>query len=458
MKNENRLIKSLSRPECIFLILGLAFGLILIFVTPPYQVPDESTHFMRSYQLSEGKILSLKRDGVVGGEIPLSILNIGTQFPVPFGADKKISFKNIISQFSNPLEKNKTTFASFPNTALYSPVPYLPQTIGISIGKTLNLPIMYLFYLGRFVNLIVWLALIYCSIKMTPILKWGFVLIALMPMTVFQAASLSADAITVGLSFLFMAIILELLDKKNRADLRTKILIFLLAILITLSKQTYAFIPLMFFILPRKIIGSDKEYTRTIILFILLVASSFLIWSHFVKFLYIPLQTYVNPNDQIAYIAQHPFWYMRFILSQAMAWFSSIDSRSIIGHLGWLDVPLPGWVVSSYKIILILTFIMEAKTIKIFNFIQRLLLGTILVLSILFIFTVMYLTWNPIGSGTIEGIQGRYFIPLLPLLFILLYSDYFKTNKRIDPKYFVPIYLLIILLETVRILIYRYYV
>ncbi len=48
------------KSEHVFLILGLLFGLAFVFVTPPFQVPDEYNHFFRAYEISQGKLLSQK--------------------------------------------------------------------------------------------------------------------------------------------------------------------------------------------------------------------------------------------------------------------------------------------------------------------------------------------------------------------------------------------------------------
>lgn len=454
----SKLLNFSLRPEIVFVIMGLFFGFIFVFVTPPFQVPDEGTHFKRAYQISTGQFISEKKDNLVGGFIPLSINELEGYFMRFTDKNIKISYKEIVNKLTVRLEPFNTTFGSFPNTALYSPVPYLPQTIGMFVGRVFDLPTLWILYIGRILNLLVWVFLVYYAIRITPVLKWIFLLLALMPMTVYQSASLSADAIVVGLSFLFTALLLSYLVTKKTLALKQILLLFVLAILITLSKQTYFTIPLMFFLLPLKIFPSAKNYWRTIGLFIFVVMATFLGWSCLVNKLYIPLQTYVDPNAQLSHILHDPLSYTKFVTYYTISWFSGLDPRSVIGHLGWLDTYLPLWMISAYKIILIFTFLMETKKIKLFNNIQRIVTWTILVLTALLIVTVMYLTWNPIGSTKIEGIQGRYFIPLLPLLFIALYSDYFKTSKRLNPKYFVPIFTFMILAETVRILIYRFYI
>ena len=36
------------------------------------------------------------------------------------------------------------------------------------------------------------------------------------------------------------------------------------------------------------------------------------------------------------------------------------------------------------------------------------------------IFLSLYVTWTPVGMDRIDGVQGRYFIPLLPMLLFVL--------------------------------------
>jgi uncharacterized membrane protein len=42
----------------------------------------------------------------------------------------------------------------------------------------------------------------------------------------------------------------------------------------------------------------------------------------------------------------------------------------------------------------------------------------LLVLSVWAVTIAQYLSWSPVGSATIEGVQGRYFLVLLPFLLL----------------------------------------
>ena len=58
--------------EKLFVILALFFGILYVFILPPFQSVDEGMHFFRTYQISEGHMREKKIDGKVGDEIPSS--------------------------------------------------------------------------------------------------------------------------------------------------------------------------------------------------------------------------------------------------------------------------------------------------------------------------------------------------------------------------------------------------
>ena len=43
------------QPEKAFLVLALIFGIAILCINPPFQVPDEQVHFYKSYALTDGQ-------------------------------------------------------------------------------------------------------------------------------------------------------------------------------------------------------------------------------------------------------------------------------------------------------------------------------------------------------------------------------------------------------------------
>ena len=70
----------------------------------------------------------------------------------------------------------------------------------------------------------------------------------------------------------------------------------------------------------------------------------------------------------------------------------------------------------------------------------------------------MYLSWTGVGALTIEGVQGRYFIPLLMLCVLLFTSEKFDIgSEEKEKKHVVDISIISIMLSSMLITIVSYY-
>ena len=191
------------KPENVFFVLSIIFGTIILFINPPFLVPDEEAHFYRSYQLSQGILIPYNNS--VPSEIYQLKANLGTdKIIVLHTYQSKLSLLRqfFISSTYNSGDKLVNTTA----TLQYSPIAYFPQSIGILIGRILSLPPISVFYLARIVNFLLSIFLITLALKITPLLKWTFAIIALLPMTLYQLASVSADSITIALNIIYLSL------------------------------------------------------------------------------------------------------------------------------------------------------------------------------------------------------------------------------------------------------------
>lgn len=60
---------------------------------------------------------------------------------------------------------------------------------------------------------------------------------------------------------------------------------------------------------------------------------------------------------------------------------------------------------------------------KEFNKKEKILFTTIYILTMLFITGILYITFNPVNSTIIRGVQARYMYPVLPLLMCAIPSN-----------------------------------
>ncbi|MCK9423309.1 MAG: DUF2142 domain-containing protein [Bacteroidales bacterium] len=488
-------------PEYIFLPVSLFFGLLFAFITPPFQVPDEPSHLYRAYQVSELNLFKYQ-DSIPKSLVQLSAISDRMKFNMA----EKTSRKEIMALSDIKLSPGDRTYSESPNYI----IPYLPQAMGIFIGRFFGATPISFFYLGRIFNLLVSVFLLFLAIKITPVFKWVFFLLGIMPMTIYLMASLSYDASTICLSFLFIAIVFKYaFNEVQNISPHEIILLFLIAILLASSKPPYFIAIFSFLIIPVQKFGSWKKYllvfaglTVTVLLISQLWAPSKEFFKSFTSLKVsssvsqasmIPLFSFAeqaqpvanqpslqnkpeesrpanqgklkaqplqenqqnqteqtkteqktlpqapaspyNPPAQKKYILDNPIRFIE-ILIDTVNKFIGLYFIAFVGLFGWVDTPLPIPLVYLFLFLLIIISLSDAVPGITINFLKKCILLTIFLTSFVFVETAMYVFCNPVGYKLIQAVQGRYFIALSPLLFIILYNNTVKKflNRALTPS------------------------
>jgi len=444
-----------------FLAIALIVGILFVFITPPFQSPDEANHFNRAYQISEFQFLATKQQKQVGGYIPTSItktvVQVSTQ-KLEFHPKNKQSINMIFSLVKIPLNKNVKSFMPFENTAIYFPIMYLPQSVGILIGRVFNFSPIILMYIGRIFNLVSWSFLTFLAISIIPFGKRVMLLLALAPMALFQAASLSADGVINSLAFLLIAVFIRYaFDEEKNIDNKDIILIFMLSIVLALCKQSYFMISLLFLLIPAKKMASKKKYYVVFILLVVANIIGILAWTYCTKYAILPLayRPNVSAINQLLYIINDPFRYIQ-VICKTFSMYWSIYIIGWVGRLGWFDTVLPWQCIDLYILMLVFTAITDSNVDITINIKKRLVIFISLMLELILVVSLLYLSFNAVGSTYIVGVQGRYFIPVGPLLCLLFYNKFccISGNKI---KWITSSFSALFLVITLFILINRYY-
>jgi len=424
-----------TKPEAVFTRLGLAFGLIFLVVTPPFQVADESDHFRRAYQLSEGRVRPLRQGMHVGGLLPRSveITVVDAMGGIAFNPHQKQSVDNVIALLSMPLNAEDRVFSDFRSTAIYSPLAHLPQAVGVATGKRLGLAPLGAAYVGRLTNLLAALALTALAIRIIPFMKWGMVLLALTPMAVFQRSSLSADVLLNAVAAILVAVVLRAATRTERLRLGEILLYAALTSGLGLCKPPYLALGLLCLTIPSARFGGIKPYVLAnagVLASAVLTTGA---WNFMVRDLFVVKGGAPNTvglpgaelgqlmEAQIGFLLSDPRQIVAIFWNTiAVQW--SFYHRSFIGILGWLDTNLPTALTTSYTWILCLVAIVDGDQAGTLNRRVRLCIAAVAVVGLIGLGLSIYLQWSPTGGSYIEGIQGRYFIPYAPLLLLLMSS------------------------------------
>ena len=400
------------RPEIFFLVLALAAGSAMVFITAPFQAPDESVHFFRAYQISEGNLRGAKYGGLAGGPLPEAVVMTAKRFQEPaFHPDKKADRQAVKESLKEPMEMGRRIFVKFPNTVINAPLCYTPQALGIALGRFCGLPVLGMMYAGRLFSLLCWIALVFAAIRTTPAFKWIIAMVGLMPMTIFLAASLSADTMINACALLLAAIILRVRFSQG-VLMASKTLAIIAALCIAISLMKFVYVPLvgLIFLIPPKYWGGQKKMFILCSAIITACVVAVLLWSIETKRVYVPLYGSFMP-DQIVYILTNPLRYIVILLKSTVHFLHSFVS-TFTGVLGWLDTKLPDWVYYTYTPVLLALAINERTEENSFPLPARIWLALCCCASYLLIATAQYLTMNLVASQLLIGVVGRYFIPL----------------------------------------------
>jgi hypothetical protein len=104
---------------------------------------------------------------------------------------------------------------------------------------------------------------------------------------------------------------------------------------------------------------------------------------------------------------------------------------SFVGLLGWIDVELPALLTNAYLLILLLAALaLSGSDVKL-GFTKKSLLAFLLVFAFIVVHTAMFIYATRPGRDQVFGVQGRYFIPVAPLFFMLFYNRYLGPKLNV---------------------------
>jgi uncharacterized membrane protein len=417
--------------EVFLLLIILLFGISMILLIPPGAGYDEEDHLVRVWELSA---LSF-----VPGQMPPQELKYPTVFR-DFAYRQQGSMGIIDSDFWQSYTRAAMYERGFvrreiDTKSVYSPVLLLPQGLAMRLfGRVAGLPALPAFYATRFAGLLSYLLLTWLAIREIPFGKWILLVLAASPMALFQAATVTPDAISNGIGFLFIAGCLRLAqaEKINGREAGNLILLIFLLFLAKLNLLPLIFLP--FLLIPPSRFPSRRLYifllAVTVVFFLVEVAGWNWIASRNFDSL---LLDEANPQTQLLYIIGSPFAFLqtvlRDLLTNGWAYF-----QGWINGYGYYYWTPPKIVTVPFLLSLIAAVVMDSTAGQV-NKKPRLVFLLVFALGYVATIASLYISYTPVGSDQVFGVQGRYFLPLvLPVLLALASFSWKKKTRVLSPN------------------------
>ena len=252
------LLAMLHAPLYLFVpAVGLALGVTFTYVTPALVAPDEYTHLAAAYELAStwsGQTAADENGNLLLRECDAA------HFGTKTGDIGVLAYKNeAIAETSEPGSPDVLTTHSEVKAGQGSG-SYLAQALGIHLARAQGQNFYTMLLYGRLANLILYLLLAALAVWLAPTsLRGLFACVALLPMPLQLAASLSPDAAVLGLVFSFTALCLRLRGEK--AVWWQKILLIVLGGLTAPGKAIYLPVILLCLLIPAENLTYDGNPT-----------------------------------------------------------------------------------------------------------------------------------------------------------------------------------------------------
>ncbi|NEW27505.1 DUF2142 domain-containing protein [Nocardia cyriacigeorgica] len=436
-RTADTLIARFGAATLAFTILAALFGAVFAVITPPFWGHDEITQFGRAYQVAHGGFLPQEIDddrGVAyGGQAPAAIDALmgyafrdyndnpeepGAMVGDPGGYDR-VGGAEVTAE-------HKTIW--FTNTAAYSPVPYVPAAIGIRLAGVLDLDAGGMVLLTRLAGLLAYLVV--AGFALWALrgyrVQWLAFSVALLPIAVFQAGTVTADTMTNALAIMVSALLVKALFLGRGLGRVETTALLAATVLLPLSKPTYVLLAMLVVLVPAKRFGFSGLLRRLPWLCAAIGAAGFAVWMKIaaptgdgMSLMRPRHQWYtVNPGEQLSGILRDPFGFLgvfgESIARRDQEWFTEF-----FGELGfgYVDVPAMS-IVTCLLAFAVGLGIAERMTTP--DFRRTLIVALTLAASVAMIYVTLYMSFTPVDFYIIDGVQGRYFVPLAILTFAVL--------------------------------------
>lgn len=459
-----------SNPKHYFLVTALFFGLIYLFLIPPFQSPDESSHYFRAIHISNGNIVGIVNNRRQGGIINEAEILFKNEFYNLRFKNNKIKENQFLKAFAFNRNEFKDQFVDFPNTSYYSPTVYFPQVFGCLIGKIINKPLI-VFYLIRLATLLFWVVIIYISLEKIPFHNWTFAFLALLPSSLFLHSSLSGDATTNALAFLLVALILKkVVCRSKQSTFFFMFIVFLLTSIILLNKVIYFPLVGLVFLIPTQSFYDKKQKIVWFSVLFGLIFLIFISWFLFTKDQFISYDDYhpnyrtglqinegVDPEGQMDYVFNNPITFIK--TAMISIWETKAATLAhYIGKFGWEKNYLPTWIILVLLLLIGLNAVFEKskQQFVLTNSARALCIGIALIMSG-GLTLLMYLHWAPVGADRITNLSGRYLIPILPLVFLAFKNERFQLPNYKHLRIFTCVFIWIALSSGIWSALQRYW-
>ena len=413
-----------------YLLLALPLILLCVFLTPPFQVADEENHFLRATQIARGEFVAARlgadnAGGLVdGGAAWLAHAFDGLKFHPERRRD--VAAEQELGRIS--WGAVPPVVAGFGNTAIYPPFAYAPVAAGLRLGRAFRMPILQSLLLARLLNGLACLALATAALGLARRGRLLLFAVLIQPMALSLFASCSQDGPVIALAALAAALLTRVAAPEGAGGTASLLLAGLALGVVAAAKPPYVFLAL---VLPAAALAAPaglRGWFARLVPGLVALGLALLVLAGWEVIGALPAKVPFRPGDGVSIGGQ-------------LAWLAASSGRAIgvaattlrqygrdyaeqfVGVLGWLDTRLPPAMYSLGAASMLVAagaglFSPEGGARGQAGL--RLSAAAAMLAAVGGVFGALYLSWTPVGAAAVDGVQGRYLLPVAAFLPLLL--------------------------------------
>lgn len=407
-------------PATGFVAVALVVGITLAIVSPPLRWADENTHLLQSYALSEGHLTPEIRNGKLGVEVQRAVQRFILVYGVYYYKREpgKPSWDDVLAT-REIRSDGVRSFVPLP-VYTYSVIGYVPQAVGIALARTFSDSVLLQLWSARIANVLCWILLVWLALRTTPYLGPVLCVAALAPMAVYLAGTCSADGVTNGLAFLWLASVLRLAAGEDERAPTTSgwVAIGTLAVAFALTKLLYTPLVLLLLLVPPARLGGTRRLlaiSGAVLALGVVGVAAFVLGSRDAIVKTMNYRGDAAAAANLAMLREHPLEVLGLVGSTAWTFIGRWTWA--LADTNWAGIAPPRWLFWVWFWAVVAAFGAEVRPRGWPSLRQRLVALLAPVLTWVAISLGAFLFWTK-GARAIAGLQGRYLIPLLPALLV----------------------------------------
>ena len=411
----------------IYLFLFIIFGMAYLFLFLPFVSPDEPSHYLSAYRISD---LLLGQIGQLGDKRLLMRME-----DYQFFQQKKYvldpKYYMAVTEAMH-LHRHQTGYVIAAGPMVTNSIfSYFPAGFGMALARVLNLSGTMTFYFGRMGNFLFFAFCFYFMLKRIPFGDTALFTMLMFPMTLHVAGSYSYDVVTFCIAAMFVIRIMQMICSEDRISSREYLCCAVNGALMAPSKMVYVPLLLLVFLIPgqklsrrpsralaRKcsLIGFSVTFMLAVMLLVNVLGADSAIRDMVQESASTNVVAWAHEEGYtISWILHHPLRYLVMCFRTVFMMSDTYFYTLIGSKLGWLNIGVP-------QLPLIFGFVMFLLAVNIRDRESedfqpdgktKGLIAALCTCSVMLTLLVMALNWTPLSNNYISGVQGRYFLPLL---------------------------------------------